>query len=74
MKWISVLGIICLLTLIFVYEWPKIKKTDKKEKWTFLVLTMSSGVLAIVLLFFPTIPGPSQWVYSVYKPFSKLLQ
>ncbi|MGP7818018.1 hypothetical protein [Niallia sp. 01092] len=74
MKWMSVIGIICVLAIMIAYEWPRINKTEKKEKWAFLVLTMSSGILAIVLLFFPTLPGPSQWVHTMFKPLSKILK
>ncbi|WP_445487806.1 hypothetical protein [Niallia sp. 03133] len=74
MKWVSIIGIIGLLSLIFLYEWPKIEKTEKKERWTFIVLTASSGMLAIILLLYPTIPGPSQFVYALFKPLSGILK
>ncbi len=74
MKWLSVLGILVIAVLITLYEWPKIKKNQKREKRAFVVLTLGSVMLAILLLYFPDMPGPTQLVDAIFKPFGKLLE
>lgn len=52
MKWLSLLGITCLIALIVIYEWPRVKIAEKRGKVVFLFLTIIGGALSIVLLFF----------------------
>ena len=74
MKYGSVIGITVIVILITLFEWPKMKKEQKKEKWAFVSLTMAGWILAILLVFFPDMPGPTQLVETIFKPFSKLLE
>ncbi|GGJ99369.1 hypothetical protein GCM10007063_22130 [Lentibacillus kapialis] len=74
MKWAMVLGIVVIAVLITLYEWPKMNKNQKKERKAFAVLTMGSVVLAVLLVYFPDMPGPTQLVDSLFKPFGKLLE
>ncbi|OLO42756.1 hypothetical protein BTR23_01780 [Alkalihalophilus pseudofirmus] len=74
MKWIMVLGITFVIVLMFLYEWPKINQKQKKEKYTFVVLSAMSWILAVLLLFFPEMPGPTDMVDRIYKPLGKLLE
>ncbi|MBP3039690.1 hypothetical protein J9303_09345 [Bacillaceae bacterium Marseille-Q3522] len=70
MKWISVLGITILIVIFTFYEWPKMNQ--KKEKAAFLTLTIFGWMLSIVLIFFPNIPGPTQLIAYLFKPFGKI--
>lgn len=74
MKLLPVLGIILIGILITLYEWPKIKKDQNMEKRTFVILTVGSIMLAILLVFFPETPGPTQMVEGIFKPLGKLLE
>ncbi|WP_182200702.1 hypothetical protein [Paraliobacillus salinarum] len=73
MKWLSILGILVITILIILYEWPKLKKNQKKEKKAFAVLLLTSVTLSIVLLYFPDIPGPTELIDTIFKPFGNLL-
>lgn len=70
----SVFGITLVAILITLYEWPKMKKNQKKEKWTFVTLTIAGWLLAVLLVFFPDMPGPTQFIDMIFKPLGKLLQ
>jgi multisubunit Na+/H+ antiporter MnhB subunit len=70
----SVFGITLVAILITLYEWPKMKKNQKKEKWTFVILTIAGWLLAVLLVFFPDMPGPTHFIDMIFKPLGKLLQ
>lgn len=74
MKWITVIGITVCVVLIFLYEWPKMDRNQKKEKAAFVILTTMGWLLAILLLFFPDMPGPTQMIDMLFKPLSKMLE
>ncbi|CAN7591947.1 hypothetical protein [Paenibacillus sp. LjRoot56] len=73
MKWVSVLGITLLVTAITLLEWPKFSHLSK-EKMAFAALFMIGYVLAILLIFYPELPGPTQMATAIYKPFAKILE
>jgi multisubunit Na+/H+ antiporter MnhB subunit len=70
----SVFGITVVAILITLYEWPKMNKNQKKEKWTFVTLTIAGWLLAVLLVFFPDMPGPTHLIDMIFKPLGKLLQ
>lgn len=74
MKIIAVLVIILIGILITLYEWQQINQDQKREKLTFVILTVGSMMLAILLVFFPEMPGPTQLVEGILKPLGKLLE
>ncbi|WP_126427087.1 hypothetical protein [Brevibacillus marinus] len=73
MKWAGVLGITAVIIVMFWYDWPKMDRKWKRERTVFAVLTMVGGILAILLVFYPEMPGPTQWLATLYKPLAKLL-
>ncbi|MGM7721588.1 hypothetical protein [Metabacillus sp. Hm71] len=70
----SVFGITVVAILITLYEWPKMNKNQKKEKCAFVSLTISGWLLAVLLVYFPDMPGPTDLIDMIFKPFGKLLQ
>ncbi|MCQ6561750.1 hypothetical protein [Paenibacillus mendelii] len=74
MKWAAILGITVILVLMAMYEWPKMDKKMKKEKSAFVAITIIGWLLAMLLVFFPDMPGPTQLVDAIYKPLGKLLE
>ncbi|WP_028400700.1 hypothetical protein [Ectobacillus panaciterrae] len=74
MKWITVAGITVCVVLIVLYEWPKMDRNQKKEKAAFVTLTAMGWLLAILLLFFPDMPGPTQMIEKIFKPLGKILE
>jgi len=73
-KWGLLSGVIAIVALIFVYEWPRISRDLQKEKAAFIVFSVIACLLAALLIFFPDLPGPTLWVEAVYKPLGKLLE
>lgn len=73
MKILYLFGIAVAGLLMFLYEWPKLQH-KKKEKAAFTTLTLIGCMLAVLLLYYPELPGPTQLVDAVYKPLGKLLE
>jgi multisubunit Na+/H+ antiporter MnhB subunit len=69
-----ILGTLVLVALIFLYEWPRINRTQKKEKAVFVVLLSLGTILAIVLVWNPDLPGPTQMVDYIYKPLGRMME
>ncbi|WP_044894373.1 hypothetical protein [Bacillus alveayuensis] len=73
MKWASLIGITAVAILIVLFEWSRINKNLKKEKWIVVIITMSGWILAILLVFFSDIPGPADLINMIFKPLGKFL-
>jgi multisubunit Na+/H+ antiporter MnhB subunit len=69
-----ILGTLVLVALIFLYEWPRINRTQKKEKVVFIVLLSLGTILAMVLIWNPDLPGPTQMVDYIYKPLGRMME
>ncbi|MBB3867230.1 hypothetical protein DER53_15665 [Parageobacillus toebii NBRC 107807] len=69
-----ILGTLVLVALIFLYEWPRINRTQKKEKAVFVVLLSLGTILAMVLIWNPDLPGPTQMVDYIYKPLGRMME
>jgi multisubunit Na+/H+ antiporter MnhB subunit len=69
-----ILGTLVLVAFIFLYEWPRINRTQKKEKAVFIVLLSLGTILAIVLIWNPDLPGPTQMIDYIYKPLGRMLE
>jgi multisubunit Na+/H+ antiporter MnhB subunit len=74
MNWGAIMGIIVMFIIMALYEWPKINQNQKKEKVAFVVIISIGFTLAILLNMYPNMPGPTQLVEVIYKPFSKILE
>ncbi|WP_019006651.1 hypothetical protein [Cohnella laeviribosi] len=71
MDWAAVLGIAAVLVIMVRYEWPQLKPQMKREKTAYAVLTAVGGALALLLVFYPEMPGPTQGLDALYKPLVK---
>jgi hypothetical protein len=74
MKWGPVFLNSIVILVIFLSQWPTLKKLKKKEKIAFLFLVIFTWSLANTLVFFPEIPGPTQITDYIFKPLGKLLE
>ncbi|BCJ87303.1 hypothetical protein [Effusibacillus dendaii] len=74
MEWAAVLGIAAVLVFIPLYEWPKMNTQMKREKTAFAAMTVLGGILAFLLVFYPEMPGPTQFIDAMYKPLVKFLE
>jgi hypothetical protein len=73
MMFITFIGVTVATILIILFEWSRMNKKQKKEKWTVVILTMSGWILAILLVFFSDIPGPADLINMIFKPLGKFL-
>jgi hypothetical protein len=73
MKTTYIFWVIVVAIIIFWIEWKKLTKSLKKEKYAITAFLVMSITLAIVLAYFPELPGPSDVVIKVFSPLSKLL-
>jgi multisubunit Na+/H+ antiporter MnhB subunit len=74
MKWGAIFLCCIGILLMFLFQWPKLKKEQKKEKISFLMLTALGWIMAICLILFPDIPGPTQIINYIFKPLGMLLE
>lgn len=74
MEVFKLFGIAILLVLIALYEWPKIEPNQKKEKASFILLTVFSGGMLALVLLFPDLPGPNKWLITIFKPLGDLIE
>ncbi|MBB5323425.1 multisubunit Na+/H+ antiporter MnhB subunit [Anoxybacillus tepidamans] len=74
MKLGFIFGIVMLVTCIWAFEWPRFKRAPKKEKTVFAILLGMGAALAIVLLYYPDIPGPTQLIDYIYKSLGRRLE
>ncbi|MFS0820361.1 hypothetical protein [Bacillus sp. 1P02SD] len=65
----GVLGVTVILVLIFLYQWPKLKKSGRKGRMVFFSLMLLNWILAILLVNFPEMPGPGQLIDFIFKSF-----
>jgi predicted permease len=74
MRWGSLL--LSTLTIFFIifFQWPKIKKNQKKEKIIFIFMSVFGWLLAVTLILFPDLPGPTQIIDFTFKPLGRLLE
>ncbi|SDM84368.1 hypothetical protein SAMN04488137_2201 [Fictibacillus solisalsi] len=63
-----------MVVLLILYEWPKMGQHQKKEKTAFVTITAMGWLLAILLLFFPDLQGPTQMIEQLFKPLGKMLE
>ena len=72
MKFVSVLGIF-LLTAAMVYdEWRS--SAQKKARIVAGGITLLSAMLALSLLFLPSLPGPTQWIKLLFGKIDKIMK
>ncbi len=69
MKFVGILGVTVILVLIFFFQWPVLKKNEKKVKTAFFSIMIVNWVLAVLLVIFPEMPGPGQMIDFIYKSF-----
>lgn len=75
MKWLSIVTVSAVVGFMFLYEWPKINRNQKKEKAAFAALAALGWLLAVLLVYYPNMPGPTQLVEMIYKPlFGNILE
>jgi multisubunit Na+/H+ antiporter MnhB subunit len=73
-KWGAVFSVLIIAICMTLYEWPKINQNLKKEKVAFTAVTVIGCLVAVLLIFYPRLPGPTELIEAIYKPFGKFLE
>ena len=71
MKLARLLMITIVTVIIILANWRTAK--GRKEKTTFPIITSGGWMIANLLIWFPHMQDPSEWVSYVFKPLVKLL-
>jgi hypothetical protein len=74
MKAGEIIGITLLVVVIFLWDWPKLSRQPPTLRTAFIAVTVLGWVLAVLLVFFPELPGPTQLVDTIFKPLGKTLE
>lgn len=73
MKLVSILGITLAVAAMTLMEWPKLGHLHR-EKMAFAVFSVFGYILAVLLVLYPDLPGPTQLFTVIFKPFAKILE
>lgn len=71
---LQLLGVTVVVGLMVLYEWPRMKRGQKKERAAFVTVTVIGWVLAAMLLIYPNMPGPTQLANALFKPLSEWIK
>jgi hypothetical protein len=74
MNILYILGISVIIIFIYWLECTRFTKPSKKEKATVATLLLLGWILAILLIYFPEMPGPTQLIDLIFKPLGQLLE
>jgi multisubunit Na+/H+ antiporter MnhB subunit len=74
MKWVEVSGYVVVLVLMVLYDWPKMTQQMRREKIAYGFLIVFGAILAVLLVFYPEMPGPTKLVDAVYKPLVSVIE
>ncbi|RED40603.1 hypothetical protein [Paenibacillus sp. VMFN-D1] len=65
---LKLLGITLLFVAVFIYDFSSVDPKKKKERAAIAVITFAGWGVAVMLLFAPGLPGPTEWINQVTKP------
>lgn len=60
MKGVYIFSVTAVAVLLFIYQWSKIKSTEKKEKIVFSSLILIGWSLAVTYIVFPNMDSPAK--------------
>lgn len=70
MKWGAIIGITLVIVLTISFEWSTLRKSPWKTKAAYAVLLLAGWGIAIALVHYPGMPGPTQVFLKAFKPLS----
>ncbi|MGV3487096.1 MAG: hypothetical protein ACO1OC_00725 [Tuberibacillus sp.] len=68
MKWAMVIGISFIVMLLELFSWTRSTADQKKEKIASAMILAIGWIIAVLLVFFPDMPGPTQLIAALYRP------
>ncbi|MFF2875769.1 hypothetical protein ACFVR2_05545 [Gottfriedia sp. NPDC057991] len=71
MKWGAFIGTAVVVSLIFFFEWTRMKQSPKKDKIGFILLLFIGWIFSLFNL--QQMDGPITWVEAIFKPLEKYM-
>ncbi|OZB98752.1 hypothetical protein [Paenibacillus sp. XY044] len=65
---LKLLGVTLLFAAVFLYDFSSVDPKKKKERAAIAVIISAGWLVAVLLLFAPGLPGPTEWINQVTKP------
>lgn len=72
MKFLSTIGILVLAVAIILGEWRGSK--SKKMRVAMTGITLTATLLALLLLIYPGLPGPTQMIKLLFGRLDKIME
>ncbi|MFK2826916.1 hypothetical protein QYG89_14770 [Bacillus sp. B190/17] len=72
MRWGAFFATAVIIFVIVLFQWPKMKKTPKKDKWVFSILLLIG--LGLSMFELEHMAGPVTWIEAIFKPFGKFME
>ena len=72
MKFGGILGVTVIVVPLFLSQWPKLKKNEKKVRITFFSLVLVNWIPAVLLVIDSDMPGTGQLIDFIYQSFEPL--
>lgn len=73
MTWYAIPSLLTISLLIMAIQWKWMLQAQPKEKIVHFSLLATGWVLGILLMLFPHLPGPSQFVDAVFGRIGNVL-
>ncbi|MEF3303681.1 hypothetical protein [Paenibacillus sp. GYB003] len=74
MNVVSVIGITLLAAAVLMSDRRNWSRRSWKERAAFAAITALGWAIAVLLVFVPELPGPTQLVESIFGPLGKSLE
>jgi len=65
---VKIIGVTLLVAAVFLYDYPRLRSGSRKEKAVFVIMAMTGWGLALLIMLFPELPGPTEMINYVTKP------
>jgi hypothetical protein len=74
MEFATILGIAVVLVTIAVFEGRQLRAHQRRERYAMITLCILGGILAAMLVYNMEMPGPTQFIETVYRPLSEAFE
>jgi hypothetical protein len=66
-----IVAVTFLVFLMALFQLRKMNHHPKKDKIVFVSLTAIGWILAMLLIYFPDLPGPNKLIQDIFEPLGK---
>ncbi|AOH53496.1 hypothetical protein ABE28_003960 [Peribacillus muralis] len=72
MRWAAFFSTAFIVTVIILYEWPKIKRKPAKDKIALISLLLIGLLLSMFNL--QEMAGPTSWIEALFRPLGEFME